>query len=699
MEIKIKLCNSIDEGTIKIVEGKLNIKYGINGTGKSTIARAISLAAAEAAGDVGAVKVLKPFKFMDREDINPEVKGADGIKKVKVFDEEYISEFVFRPDELLKGSFEIFVKDDGYEKGMKAIDSLVEEIRSKLSTDKEIEQLISDFDEISGSFGKPAKKGVHGSSAVAKALKGGNKVEHVPAGLEDFKEFIQNSSNFSWVKWQIDGVKFIDISDKCPYCVSGIQEKKEKIKKVGEAYDHKAIENLNRIVSTFKRLSRYFSDDTQAQIEKFVKNIDGYTPDQEDYLLEVKGQIDRLNMNFKSLRDLSFFALKDVDKVIEALKERFIDVGLFNHLRSDETVKKVEIANAALDGLLKKAGDLQGSIAKQKRHIEKLVKENSERINEFLKNAGYKYFVSLNEDEKGEHKLKLIHIDQDGEVDNAKTHLSYGERNAFALVLFMFDAVRSAPDLIILDDPISSFDKNKKYAIVEMLFRKEDALKGKTVLMLTHDFEPIVDIVYHHSDRFDRPYAAFLENINGALSEREIQKGDIKTFLEINEQNIADSANEISKLIYMRRLHEVSNNKGGEYQLISSLLHKRNVPFWQGAVVRDLSAGEVAAVVQEISKRIPGFSYAAALSVLQDDESMKEIYYAAENNYEKLHIYRIIFDGKDGGDGVGSDVIRKFINEAFHIENDYIYQLNPREFQLVPQYVIDACDRHIGSLA
>ena len=39
--VEVKNCNSILKGNIKVKEGKLNIKYGINGTGKTTIAKAI----------------------------------------------------------------------------------------------------------------------------------------------------------------------------------------------------------------------------------------------------------------------------------------------------------------------------------------------------------------------------------------------------------------------------------------------------------------------------------------------------------------------------------------------------------------------------------------------------------------------------------------------------------------------------------
>lgn len=42
MNIELYNCNNIDTGSIKITEGVLNIKYAINGTGKSTLSKAIS---------------------------------------------------------------------------------------------------------------------------------------------------------------------------------------------------------------------------------------------------------------------------------------------------------------------------------------------------------------------------------------------------------------------------------------------------------------------------------------------------------------------------------------------------------------------------------------------------------------------------------------------------------------------------------
>ena len=80
--------------------------------------------------------------------------------------------------------------------------------------------------------------------------------------------------------------------------------------------------------------------------------------------------------------------------------------------------------------------------------------------------------------------------------------LSYSEKNEFALILFMYEAVSKPADLIILDDPILSFDRNKKFAVINKLFKGEHSLRNKTILMLTHDFDPIVDMLRNFTNIF-----------------------------------------------------------------------------------------------------------------------------------------------------------------------------------------------------
>lgn len=698
--MELRRCNNIEIGAVEIKEQTLNLKYAINGSGKTTVAKAILASINERIGaEKNALTALTPFKYRNDGSTIPEVIGIDSVQSIRVFDEKYINDFVFQSDELLKGSFEIFIKGEAYEQGVKEIDAHLAIMHKALSEDKDIADLISDFNEISGSFGKDTKSGIHGASGLAKAFKGGNKIQNIPAGLEQYKSYIQHPENYKWVGWQLGGRDFLDLDSGCPYCTSDIKEKRETIKRVGEVYQAKAIENLNKIVSAFSRLDKYFSDDTKAKIAEFVRCVNGYTDDQAEFLKEVKGQIDRLGIKFVKAQRLGFSSLKEVDKVIDGLIDHKIDLALFVHLQSENTKQKVEIVNAAIEKLLAQANHLQGMIKKQQLLIETLVKDNSAGINAFMRNAGYAYQVSLLEDVAGQHRLKLIHGDIDGEIENAKTHLSYGERNAFALVLFMYDALKAAPELIVLDDPISSFDKNKKYAIVEMLFRKGDgSLRDKTVLLLTHDLEPIVDLMVHHSDRFKKPFATFLQNRNGVLTEREISRADIKTFIEIADQNATAGGHILNRLIYLRRRLEVEGNKGLAFQVISNVLHKRQTPEMNdGGNTRQMTPAELQDGTKLIVATIPEFDYKKVLDVVTDDRAMIDLYSNTTSNYEKLHLYRIIFGNKK--DLIGSDVIKKFINEAFHIENDYIYQLNPREFQTVPHFVIEQCDRYVIELS
>lgn len=66
MNITIENCNNLDKANLEIVDKKLNIKFAPNGTGKSTIAKAIILHA-----EGKDLVDLMPFKL--RKD-NPESK-------------------------------------------------------------------------------------------------------------------------------------------------------------------------------------------------------------------------------------------------------------------------------------------------------------------------------------------------------------------------------------------------------------------------------------------------------------------------------------------------------------------------------------------------------------------------------------------------------------------------------------------------
>lgn len=691
--MSIKHCNNIDSGEFDIVENRLNIKYAINGTGKSTISKAID---AFVNNDEDKKKSLLPFTYYKEDnEIVPELNGCEQIKKIAVFNEKYIEDYVYQQNELLKNSFEIFVKTADYDKHIKEIEKLLNSINVTFQNHPELETLIKVFQQFIEGFGK-AKSGYSAAGAIGKGIGKGNKIDNIPEGLEVYEPYLKNSENVKWIKWQLEGKHFLDMADQCPYCSGSVRETKNTILKVSDEYDAKAVEQLNKMLEVFATLSPYFSDTTAAKIEEITKNVTGITSVQKNYLLEIKSQVESLLQQLYGLKRMGFHSLKNAEKIADELVKYKIDLAYYSHLNSILSQEKVAIINGTLDEVLAKAGKLQGEIAQQKKLIKTTIEMYSTEINEFLRYAGYKYQVAIEEEkETTEYHLVLKHIDGTENVQTVDEHLSYGERNAFALVLFMYNALKDEPDLVILDDPISSFDGNKKFAIINMLFMGKHSLKNRTVLLLTHEFNTVIDAIYNMPYNFNpSPKAAFLTTKEGILTEKEITKSDIKSFGEIAQVNIDSNMDSLNKLVYLRRLLEIQNADGLAWQLLSNIFHKREKPeihFLDGSPSRLMTQEEIEKATVEIKDEyIADFAYDQEYQKTQNVSMLRTLYQNSGSNYEKLQIYRIMFN-----ENSSNSVIKKFVNEAFHIENDYLFQLNPCEYDTVPQYIIDECDKEV----
>jgi len=118
----------------------------------------------------------------------------------------------------------------------------------------------------------------------------------------------------------------------------------------------------------------------------------------------------------------------------------------------------------------------------------------------------------------------------------------------------MYYANLQDPDLIILDDPISSFDTNKKYAILQRMFKnignKNVTFAGKTVLLLTHDFEPITDFIVVGKLDESKAVASFICNVEGKVIEKDINpEDDVKLILrECKEISADENVNIVSRI-------------------------------------------------------------------------------------------------------------------------------------------------------
>lgn len=684
-QITIENCNSIDRADINIKKDSLNIKFGPNGLGKSTIAKAI---VSQARND-GTLAELMPFKWRGQVGAEqPKVDGIDDLSSALVFDEAFVNQFAFQQDEVVKNSFDIFIKTPEYDSAMIDIEKLFDGIKKAFAERPEIEKTTNDLRDLRDAFGKPNKDGsISKSSKVLKAFGSGNKIDNVPDSLKPFEMFVKSENPSKWIGWQIKGKEFLELGDTCPYCATDLpkQEQKETALAVAKEYDATAIGHLNNLKEVIERLGKYFSKGCQENLAKITRAKTELTAPQKTFLSDLKNSIEALIHQLEGLRTISFYSLRDVDKIDEKMPSLKIDLGMIDKLDSDETRAVTDPINKQLDKLIDQVSNLKGQIGKHKAKIKKTIEENQESINGFLKSAGYKYSVKIIS-EPDSYKMKLVHEDLSEFVESASNHLSYGEKNAFALVLFMHQVISENPDIVILDDPISSFDKNKKFAILHQLFRGKGSLRNRTTLMLTHDIEPAIDVVKSMAHKFQepRPSATFLSCRQGQVKETVITSDDIRTFAKICTDILKEDINDIIKAIYLRRQYEIMDNVGLEYNLLASLFKKRLIPTIANEN-REMTAQEKGSAELKVQEMIPSFDYDNLVLQVSDDTLMKTQFFKTEVGYEKIQLFRII-NGKHQ-----DDIISKFVNETYHIENEYVMQLNPHSFESIPEYVVEEC--------
>ena len=144
MNYKIKLtnCNCIKEAEIEIVKGALNIKYGSNGTGKSTISKAIYC---KTHNNEDELRLLQPYDTEDGQ--IPDVE-CSSFSKVKVFDESYVNSYLFEEKSFLNNSYQVFLRSTECDKLTADIEVLLSELQGVFQNNEAIQNLRGVFTQI-----------------------------------------------------------------------------------------------------------------------------------------------------------------------------------------------------------------------------------------------------------------------------------------------------------------------------------------------------------------------------------------------------------------------------------------------------------------------------------------------------------------------------------------------------------------------
>ena len=308
--------------------------------------------------------------------------------------------------------------------------------------------------------------------------------------------------------------------DKLAYVISDLSEKKSLIAEI-EALDASKLANNSHI--------KEIEENTEA-----IRILSRFNYKQQCIVCDSEG-IDSNNLLDKKTKNI-----EGIKKTLDAKTKKIVE-QIIHDIREEDPFRIKDIMLGAIEtGDLSKVLDLKASIEAYKNiFANKIIKELVEVYKSSdikIKNEEYQTMISqkpditeedflyiekiissnmsknlqIIRDDKKNIKIVLENEDFIG-VDREKLPLSSGEQNFLSLTFEFLKAKNSDKSIVILDDPISSFDsiyKNKiAYAIVKMLHNKKR-------IILTHN----IDLLRLLDGQFKKCFSNTQGEENGFIS-------------------------------------------------------------------------------------------------------------------------------------------------------------------------------------
>jgi len=691
MKVDLKHCNNIVEGCITIEDNKLNILYGINGIGKSTIAKSIYYSIHEPEK----IALLKPFSTINDVNIKPSTVFDVTPNKVIIYNDDYIKQYLFiSSNEILKNSFELFIAPNDLDEQKNYINTQLELINKLLSQNRHLGQLNSLVQQLEPlfTFKKNSETELTPKSKIKQLFDEGNKAHNIPLHLVKFQNYIEDTQAIGWVDWHSKGHSFTDKKENCPFCAKILNDQERKDNnEVDFLFPKATLDVYKKIETSFAHNSELFSKATLQEFTKITKSTSEINIENQNKLIGLYKEAQKLILHMSYSSKYTYDILKEIENIGLELENKKIDISKLAFVDGKDIINAFKEYNKEIDGCIKKAEDLKIKINILNSSIRRTSRENITDINKFLEISGINYKIQLSPN-----KDKILIVPSVSDVAiNVSEHLSYGERNALALALFAFGAKKEENALIILDDPISSYDNNKKYAIIHYLFTGKKHLRNRTILLLTHDLEPIINL-YRVETRSIPAYvsAKFIDNNNGKVIEQIINSEDIQSLIDVTLNTIKNTdLSVINRLINLRRYLELIAHDELAYNMLSSLFKGEEKPSFKNSIRFSKEQAEKA--LKLVQSYITDFEYEAVLKQILDKNLMINLFAKTNSNYEKVEIFRMMWSNFKID---LPDEIMKFINETYHIENTFLFQLNPYTFNSVPAYIVEACKRVVSTL-
>lgn len=698
MEIKVENLGVISEGKIELEKNVVNIKYGINGSGKSTISKGIELSVKG--------EDLNKLRTYGSE-IEPTVSFSEDISSLIVFNQEYVDDYLFK-DDIANNSFEIMINTNEYKIGKKKIDNMFVDLITSINNTntktiiEELESLIINVPiKKKETKAKGKQYSLSGVSKFAKAKKVANLNEILDEQAMMYKERLESNDNHVWLKWFQAGQEFINENQRCPFCLNELpSDFNDTSKSIKNSINATGLKQNIEIKEVISKTEKYMSEENIDIMKSVINKNEDFSEQELEKIYEIITVCDIELTKLRNLRSINISGIKkkyENNTLIDFLKSNILNPSFFEKL-SDEVKTNVENINEAISEIIAKSKELETITKDFSDKLNLLVESKKEYINNFLSISGIPYLIDIVESDDAKFKTVLNPLNS-SELITQKS-LSFGEKNAISLMLFSLEASKDH-DLIILDDPVSSFDNNKKFAILYYLFTKEDAVfKNKSILLFTHDFNIIVDFIYKDEFKKIENKCYFVKNISGNLVEKKISKGSVSyTIRQWRKNAEKESLHPLLRIVNLRKYLQYTHPSETEaINILSSLEHNDVKPMEKvcGKKQEIIDKIKLDKGMDCITDKIENFDYDTYLLRIQNKDELKQLYDSSDSSISKLQILRMIVNLT--GEKVENQVFWDYLTEYYHVENNEMTSLDEKKFDVVPNYIMKMSDEIIGEI-
>lgn len=554
MKIKIEDYKNIRQLDLELKDEAVNLVSGVCGSGKSSIARALS----------GARGKLDLRAGSETEE--PLVATAPSAIAIDLFDERTHYEYCI--EEYSDGLYRVMLKKgDSHREAEKAYEEAIEELRGYEEIVRNEAALLKRV--IEGALVKFASGDKIRANCAFSTTK--RAIEESP----DKRIRLMKERGNDYLTWLVKGTSFEEwaTQDKsCPFCAQEVPQPRI-------AYIDEVTGGNTKPLAKMEGILRSLED---AGFDTSKIATSGGMQDAELHLRAIKDNLDA----YENL--LTYIALTSRDVRSCPKPEESLDP----HHPAFTVIKGLA---EAVERSLTAAAGLRSSFGVLSSEFGKTLKCNGDNINKRLDELGIPYIFALDnlDDDEKKMSFKLVHKDSAGDLDY-RTALSYGEKNMVALVLFLLEP-HDKDRLIIIDDPVSSYDETRRGIIYRMIM---ETLGGHTVLILSHDHVfPKYALFYHakakdkeaaHQDMSDfeikclhhTGLVLLLDNVEGDAYFHELDKDQYGSMTSHISDHLKDPSLTLYQQIINLRLFLEAKGRESDterfaYSYLSALLHLR----------------------------------------------------------------------------------------------------------------------------